>query len=1141
MHIIQEMANRYPLQQPEMHSRIDLSLGNNTPSMYPGPRAGMWTHLPPHQQLAEEQSEKQREYLKQQQKLRLMTAASTPAVSADVLIENLLGKKETFKPKKSHHGLAVPGTVPINQHLLGNVGIPVQATGLAPSHIVAAGVPGPSASGTMGSYGTSVAPPETKGSFSHVPTTSANKGYVTVSRMNPQMDFNVPSQAPFSFNLPTWLMPSSERLPQFYRQVWKLVEQETGLVDTTRIFPLLLTSGLPTDVLGFIWGLANHKVAGWLTEQELYIVLALVALAQSGCTFNNLSVLNFIPQPPIPNLKIAGFESAASIPGKDIEVVTASNVEKLKREDLNLRLAPSSASSTANPSYGGDDVGFDEFTDFQSAIPTTAEETSSASIKEQTSTDKPPEIQSGTATALPSDVGTTQKCPSVMVVSSSGHGRGIGSRLANHSLGTPKQKKTKHHHHHHHHRTQSQVIATLDEDFSEFQQAKDPVPSTGSAGDGTANQVFPKCMAKTPQGKTYLLKESAIRADMKLEGNRQTLGNIRDGGLTSLEGIESDFDQRKNSCLMSEKSKPEGSRQDQNIALVGQQMESELKSKTSVSCPIESKIHGVNLMSVEEDKYSALRNLSVAGEDNSPEKPQSFISADHQSPASDDFGDFLSAEPAGGVDDSFVDIATREQSSSKSLADLGSINIWKTVDSPQTAEFQVDDWGEYKGAPVCDVGSDLNQTLDMTGENEVGNTTNKIKMGTDISAMLMDLYLGNDNNVWDPKDADTVVASNDKEKASDLLSLVEPSSDTNSGRSWDLKKKDDNNSQGDTSLNTSETAGQSSTFQGFLGKIYDDDDDDDDVKSKCYSRNVDILCSSPDDQLRGGRSDNFNVDIRTHDGDDDFGEFVGPDTWSEEQKGNDMTKDILFDGHLGQGLKDGLYGDSQSVSSLELPPLALSRHGSVPSLDLKIFPSTTDKNDGNDDNHSWDISPQGIDHQLSEWRRCLEACLSLLRSAVEIFNGVLSGEVLHEIVCSTEGKDYLHNLLEVAGVKDKVEYSYKELKNSGEYRQLDSLLADIDGAWSSLEPYYVKADIAVDMKPDLLVGSGNESSLVFEPPACCGVCLTDVRNSAKTDGSRNTSQLEYGGQVYHSVCANLWVNCVDSSLPALATGSSGFL
>lgn len=58
------------------------------------------------------------------------------------------------------------------------------------------------------------------------------------------------------------------------------MEQDKGLVDTARIFPLLLTSGLPTDVLGFIWGLANRKVAGQLTEEELYIVLALVALAQ---------------------------------------------------------------------------------------------------------------------------------------------------------------------------------------------------------------------------------------------------------------------------------------------------------------------------------------------------------------------------------------------------------------------------------------------------------------------------------------------------------------------------------------------------------------------------------------------------------------------------------------------------------------------------------------------------------------------------------------------------------------------------------------------------------------------------------------------------------------------------------------------
>jgi hypothetical protein len=76
---------------------------------------------------------------------------------------------------------------------------------------------------------------------------------------------------------------------------------------------------------------------------------------------------------------------------------------------------------------------------------------------------------------------------------------------------------------------------------------------------------------------------------------------------------------------------------------------------------------------------------------------------------------------------------------------------------------------------------------------------------------------------------------------------------------------------------------------------------------------------------------------------------------------------------------------------------------------------------------------------------------------------------------------------------------------------------------------------------DLVVGCGNGNSLVCDPTVCCGVCLVDVRSGTKTDSGRNTSHLEYGGQIYHSVCANLWVNCVDSSLPALAVGRSCFL
>jgi hypothetical protein len=56
---------------------------------------------------------------------------------------------------------------------------------------------------------------------------------------------------------------------------------------------------------------------------------------------------------------------------------------------------------------------------------------------------------------------------------------------------------------------------------------------------------------------------------------------------------------------------------------------------------------------------------------------------------------------------------------------------------------------------------------------------------------------------------------------------------------------------------------------------------------------------------------------------------------------------------------------------------------------------------------------------------------------------------------------FLADLLEVASVSHRVECSYRHLGNSGEYKQLDSLFADIHSTWASMESYYVKADISV--------------------------------------------------------------------------------
>ncbi|PSN36681.1 hypothetical protein C0J52_16280 [Blattella germanica] len=994
------MANRYPLQQPQMQPRIDMTMRNNVPTGYPRPRAGMW----PHQQMVDEQNEKQREYLKQQQKLRLMAGTSAPvslkkailiqSVSADALIENLLGKKDTFKPKTTHHTVQ-PGAATSSPLMLATA-----APGMVPPHVAPGSVrpvmgyplPSPSTSSAMISgYGSPGLPSEAK------PTTS-------------RMDVNMSSQAQFALNLPAWLTPTSPHFPQFYRQVWKMVGQEKGLVDTTRIFPLLLTSGLPTDVLGFIWGLANRKVAGQLTEQELYIVLALVALAQSGCTFNNLGILNLIPQPPIPNLKLNGFESVGSAPVRDPENAVSSQ-GKMKREDLNLGHM-SSVPSQSTPAPEPDDAGFDEFTDFQSATAVIPEPSSITNSKDPVPISRPegpisvstvsPNViphLSPPSSALEVADNLAAKCPSVMVVSS-GHGRGIGSRLANHSLGAPKQKKSKHHHHHHHHlhRSQPQSMSSnpisVDDDFSDFQQAKEPIASTEDNF-----EAFQRCTVKPiPQGKTYLLKESAIRSEVRIDPPQlQPPEAVKIPSIVPPVGDKDEKEEKSNS-------------DPQNVPSV-------FENKTTTSK--DTKTEGVNLMAVEEDKYSALRNLVLTDQDATPEKPQAFPSME-ASPASDEFGDFLSADPVQAIDDSFADIAAREQTPSVNILDVGSPDMWNTAEAPQTVEFQVDDWGDFQDSPLPENNTRAPAAIE---ENELG-ALDTAKLEADISAAFMTLDLGSEMS-WNQGDSAPHVSGLEKDKLQFFPSLSDQSTDLNLGGTWDVKVKDENSGEGDKHFNATENAQQSGPFQGFLGKIYDG------IKLENDFTKDDIFGSVSGNQ----RSSNFDSDIQIHtrdhgSGDDDFGDFVGPDAWAEDQKYSAAAKDMLFDGHLGAALKDGLYGDSQSVSSLELPPLALSRHGSVPSLDLKIFPSSAEKNGGNGGNQPWDIN-------------------------------ISSEEVLDEVVGSAEGKDYLQNLVEVAGVTQRVESSYKQLASGGEYKKLDSLLADIDSAWTSLEQYYLKADISV--------------------------------------------------------------------------------
>lgn len=64
-----------------------------------------------------------------------------------------------------------------------------------------------------------------------------------------------------------------------YKKILETTMTPTG-IDTAKLYPILMSSGLPRETLGQIWALANRTTPGRLTKEELYTVLAMVAVTQ---------------------------------------------------------------------------------------------------------------------------------------------------------------------------------------------------------------------------------------------------------------------------------------------------------------------------------------------------------------------------------------------------------------------------------------------------------------------------------------------------------------------------------------------------------------------------------------------------------------------------------------------------------------------------------------------------------------------------------------------------------------------------------------------------------------------------------------------------------------------------------------------
>ncbi|XP_076002675.1 synergin gamma isoform X2 [Genypterus blacodes] len=109
-----------------------------------------------------------------------------------------------------------------------------------------------------------------------------------------------PQQEHIQPMLPAWLY-SDNLIPEMFKKVFEFTMTPAG-IDTAKLYPILMSSGLPREALGQIWATANRTTPGMLTKEELYTVLALIGVAQSGLPPMNVEILSQFPSPPVPNL-----------------------------------------------------------------------------------------------------------------------------------------------------------------------------------------------------------------------------------------------------------------------------------------------------------------------------------------------------------------------------------------------------------------------------------------------------------------------------------------------------------------------------------------------------------------------------------------------------------------------------------------------------------------------------------------------------------------------------------------------------------------------------------------------------------------------------------------------------------------------
>ncbi|XP_070249793.1 synergin gamma isoform X15 [Myotis yumanensis] len=970
-----------------------------------------------------------------------------------------------------------------------------------------------------------------------------------------------PSQDPVQPRMPPWIYNES-LVPDVYKKILETTMTPTG-IDTAKLYPILMSSGLPRETLGQIWALANRTTPGKLTKEELYTVLAMIAVTQRGVPAMSPDALNQFPAAPVPTL--SGFPmtlpTAVSQPTGMPSGPAGSMPLNLGQPVMGINLvgpvggATPHASSGFMPTYPANQVvkpEEDDFQDFQDASKSGSLDDSFSDFQELPASSKSNNSQHGNSAPLLIPLSGTKASASMDKYAVF---KGIAADKSSENtipFGESGDKYSAFRE-----LEQTAESKSSGENFAEFRSAGTDDGFTDFKTAGSISPLEPPTKDKTfpaafPSGAIQQKQQTQVKNPL----------NLADLDMFSSVTCSSEKPLSFSATFSTSKSvstRPQAGPAAATAALA-----------SAKSCSLADNFGEFNLFGEysspasvgEQDDFAdfmAFSNSSVSSEQKTDDKydalkeevnpvpltsssSNTVKSGQNSAAASTKYDVFkqLSLEgsglgdelrdnpPSGKSDDDFADFHSNKFSSMNSDKSLGE----KAVAFRHTKE---------------DSASVKSLDLPSIGGSSVGKEDSEDALSVQFDMKLADVG-GDLKHVMSDSSLDLPTVSGQHPPAaagsrSSSAASVLQKKETSFGSSENITM---------TSLSKvttfgSEDALPETPFPAFANfkdvipqtsepKEYESRDYKDftrqDLPAAEWSQEA--PCPSP---TSSGTSHDTPKECS-----DDFGEFQSEkpkiskfdflvaNSQSKMKSSEEMIKSELatFDLSVQGSHKRSLsLGDKEISHSSPSPALEQPFRDRSNTLSEKpALPVIRDKYK--------DLTGEVEENEryAYEWQRCLGSALEVIKKANDTLNGISSSSVCTEVIQSAQGMEYLLGVVEVYRVTKRVELGIKATAVCSE--KLQQLLKDIDKVWNNLIGFMSLATLTPDEN------SLDFSSCMLRPgiknaqELACGVCLLNVDSRSRAFNSDTDNfKLAYGGHQYHASCANFWINCVEPKPPGL--------